>query len=203
MRLILIRHGQTASNVAQALDTAAPGAPLDETGMAQAQALVERLGAEGQDVDAVYSSTLLRARMTAGPLAQARGLQVAEHAGLSEISAGELEMRTDRDAQLAYRDVFFRWLSGDLAARVPGGEDARTALDRFDAVIEGARGAGTGKLVVVSHAAMLVTWLASRSANFDSALLSPVPLANTGVVTLENATGSSWRLRSWQGQRLE
>ncbi|MGB9035242.1 MAG: histidine phosphatase family protein, partial [Paeniglutamicibacter sp.] len=62
---------------------------------------------------------------------------------------------------------------------------------------------GTGKLVVVSHAAMLVTWLASRSANFDSKLLAPVPLANTGVVTLENATGSSWRLRSWQGRHLD
>lgn len=203
MRLILIRHGQTASNVAQALDTAAPGAPLDETGIAQAQALVERLGAEGQDVDAVYSSTLLRARMTAAPLATARGLEVAEHAGLTEISAGVLEMRADRDAQLAYRDVFFRWLSGDLSARVPGGEDARTALDRFDSVIEQARDAGTGKLVVVSHAAMLVTWLASRSANFDPKLLAPVPLANTGVVTLENATGSSWMLRSWQGRSLE
>ena len=81
MRLILIRHGQTASNLAQALDTAAPGAPLDETGMAQAEALVERLGAD--ELDAVFSSTLLRAKMTATPLAQARGLVVAEHVGLT------------------------------------------------------------------------------------------------------------------------
>ena len=142
MRLILNRHGQTASNLAQALDTAAPGAPLDETGLAQAEALVERLGTEGDDVDAVYSSTLLRAKMTAAPLARSRGLDVAEHAGLTEISAGELEMRNDPDAQLAYRDVFVRWLSGDLEAKIPGGEDGRSALERFDAVIEGARAEG-------------------------------------------------------------
>lgn len=203
MKLILIRHGQTASNLAQALDTAAPGAPLDETGLAQAEALVERLGTEGNDVEAVYSSTLLRAKMTAAPLARSRGLVVAEHAGLSEISAGELEMRNDPGAQLAYRDVFVRWLSGDLGAKIPGGEDGRSALERFDAVIEGAREEGAGKLVVVSHAAMLVIWLATRSTNFDSTLLSPLPLANTGVVTLETAAGATWRLRRWQDRHLD
>lgn len=196
MRLILIRHGQTASNVAQALDTAAPGAPLDETGLAQVRTLVQRLGAE--DVDAVFSSPLLRAKMTAAPLAKAYGLVLAEHAGLSEISAGELEMRNDTEAQLVYRDVFFRWLAGDLAAKVTGGEDAHTALDRFDTVIERARAAGTEKLVVVSHAAMLVTWLASRCSNFDPGLLRPTPLVNTGVVTLDAGTASRWKLLSWQ-----
>ncbi|MBV1778941.1 histidine phosphatase family protein [Paeniglutamicibacter sp. ABSL32-1] len=201
MRLILIRHGQTASNVAQALDTAAPGAPLDETGLAQVRELVKRLGAE--DVDAVFSSPLLRAKMTATPLAESRGLIMAEHAGLSEISAGELEMRNDPEAQLAYRDVFFRWLSGDLAAKVAGGEDAHTALERFNVVIEQARAAGTGKLVVVSHAAMLVTWLASRSTNFDPGLLRPTPLANTGVVTLDAAAKSRWTMRSWQDRHLD
>lgn len=200
MRLILIRHGQTASNVAQALDTAVPGAPLDETGLAQARALVQRLGAE--DLDAVFSSPLLRARMTAAPLAEAHGLMLAEHQGLSEISAGELEMRNDPEAQLAYRDVFFRWLAGDLAAKVAGGEDARTALDRFNTVIEQARAAGTGKLVVVSHAAMLVTWLASRCSNFDPSLLHPMPLVNTGVVTLEAGAKTRWTMRSWQDQRM-
>lgn len=200
MRLILIRHGQTASNVAQALDTAAPGAPLDATGLAQAKALARKLGAD--EVDAVFSSNLLRAKMTASPLALARGLEVVEHAGLTEISAGELEMRKDSDAQLAYREVFFKWLSGDLSAKVPGGEDALTALARFDAVIEQAREAGTGRLVVVSHAAMLVTWLSSRSTNFDASLLSPIPLANTGVVSLEADASSRWKLRSWQDRQL-
>lgn len=203
MRLILIRHGQTASNVAQALDTSAPGAPLDETGLAQAVNLVARLEAELGEIDAVYSSNLLRAKMTAAPLAAARGMRVVEHAGLTEISAGDLEMRNDRDAQLAYREVFFRWLSGDLTAKVPGGEDARTALERFDSVIEQARDAGTRKLVVVSHAAMLMTWLSARSSNFDPALLSPVPLANTGVVTLDVVTGPAWKLHSWQDRLLD
>ncbi|MGL3807792.1 histidine phosphatase family protein [Paeniglutamicibacter sp. R2-26] len=200
MRLLLIRHGETASNVAQALDTAAPGAPLNEVGLAQAESLALQLAEDR--LDAVYSSPLIRARMTATPLAAARGLMLAEHAGLSEISAGDLEMRTDAEAQLAYRDVFFRWLQGDLTAKIPGGEDGRTALDRFSAVIEQAGAEGTESLAVVSHAAMLMTWMASRNSNFDLSLLRQAPLRNTGVAVLESGPGGRWTVHSWQGRTL-
>ena len=39
MRLLLLRHGQTESNVIGALDTAVPGAPLNELGLRQAAAV--------------------------------------------------------------------------------------------------------------------------------------------------------------------
>ena len=186
--------------MAQALDTAAPGAPLNEVGLAQAESLALQLA--GDRLDAVYSSPLIRARMTATPLAAARGLLLGEHAGLSEISAGDLEMRTDAEAQLAYRDVFFRWLQGDLAAKIPGGEDGRTALDRFSAVIEQAGAEGTESLAVVSHAAMLMTWMASRNSNFDLSLLRHAPLRNTGVAVLESGPAGRWNVHSWQGRTL-
>lgn len=200
MRLLLIRHGETASNVVQALDTAAPGAPLNEVGVAQAEKLALILGKE--KLDAVYSSPLIRAKMTATPIVLPRGLILAEHAGLSEISAGELEMRTDLDAQLAYRDVFFKWLQGDLSAKIPGGEDGRTALDRFSAVVEQAQHDGVESLAVVSHGAMLMTWVARRKSNFDLSLLRDAPMQNTGVTVLESGSGDRWNIESWQGQKL-
>src|SRR5665647_3502119 len=39
MRLILVRHGQTSSNISRALDTAEPGPDLTDLGRAQAAAL--------------------------------------------------------------------------------------------------------------------------------------------------------------------
>ena len=57
MRLYLVRHGRTPSNVARLLDTAVPGADLDAVGLAQADTLVERLA--GHRVDAVYASDLV------------------------------------------------------------------------------------------------------------------------------------------------
>ena len=43
MRLLLIRHGQTPSNLKFLLDTAVPGAALTELGERQAAALPEAL----------------------------------------------------------------------------------------------------------------------------------------------------------------
>ena len=65
MRLILIRHGQTQSNVDHLLDTGHPGAPLTAEGRRQAATLVDRLAAE--PIEAIYSSDLTRARQTAEP----------------------------------------------------------------------------------------------------------------------------------------
>lgn len=200
MRLLLIRHGETASNVVQALDTAAPGAPLNEVGVAQAEKLALRLASES--LEAIYSSPLIRAKMTATPLVVERGLILGEHHGLSEISAGELEMRTDLEAQLAYRDVFFKWLQGDLTAKISGGEDGNTALERFSSVISQAKQDGIDSLAVVSHGAMLMTWLASRKSNFNPTMFRDAPMLNTGVAVLEAGLGDRWNVESWQGTKL-
>ncbi len=71
MRLYLIRHGQTPSNVIAALDTAAPGPGLTPEGVRQADAMATAFA--GVSLDRVYASSLRRAQLTAGPLARARG----------------------------------------------------------------------------------------------------------------------------------
>lgn len=200
MRLLLIRHGETASNVIQALDTAAPGALLNEVGVAQAEKLALSLADE--NMDAIYSSPLVRAKMTATPLVVSRGLILGEYGGLREISAGELEMRNDPEAQKAYMEVFFKWLQGDLNAKISGGEDGNTALERFSAVISQAKRDGLESLAVVSHGAMLMTWVASRKSNFDLTMLRKSPMQNTGVAVLESGLGDRWNVESWQGQKL-
>lgn len=63
MRLILIRHGQTPSNVAFLLDTAVPGPGLTDLGEKQAAALPQTLA--DVDIDLLYVSTLTRTQLTA------------------------------------------------------------------------------------------------------------------------------------------
>ena len=87
MRLYLVRHGRTSSNVDRLLDTASPGADLDDVGRAQATRLVERL--DGHHLEAVYASDLVRTQQTLAPLASARGLEMTILGGLREIQAGE------------------------------------------------------------------------------------------------------------------
>ena len=83
MQLLLIRH---ALPVHQQVDTGSADPELDPHGHLQAQALADGLAQES--IDAIYSSTMIRARQTAAPLATLRGLDVSLDAGLVEADSG-------------------------------------------------------------------------------------------------------------------
>lgn len=201
MKLLLIRHGQTPSNVIRALDTAAPGAPLDETGLLQAAGLVNRL--EHEEIGSLYASPLIRARMTAEPLATSRKLVLNERDGLRELAAGDLEMRTDKESLFAYYSVFMRWLAGDLDAQLPGGESGNAALRRFNAVIEELDSQDSGTAALVSHSAMLMIWTGAMARNVSADFIRSSPLPNTGVLALEGSMSKGWVVSNWDGTKLD
>ncbi|MFZ1411160.1 MAG: histidine phosphatase family protein [Micropruina sp.] len=190
MRLLLVRHGQTRSNVAMVLDTMHPGAGLDETGLEQAQALVERLAE--LPIDAIYVSDLPRTAQTATPLAVLRGLELTVLPGLREIQAGEDEMSPD---WLRYVSTLRAWWEGDPGAKIPGGEDAHQFLERFDAAIDQIVLAGHDHVVVVSHGAALRVWTEHRIPGFN-ALVGHQGLPNTTVIVAEGHPETGWSLVS-------
>jgi broad specificity phosphatase PhoE len=199
MRLLLLRHGQTASNVLGALDTAVPGAPLTPLGQSQAGAVP--VGLAGEGIDRIYASTLTRTLQTAKPIADALGIDVAVLDGLKEIQAGALEMKSDRRSIGEYVATIFAWARGDLTIRMPGGETGHQFFDRFDASIAAATEAG-GTALVVSHGAAIRTWVAARCELIDGSFASSHQLDNTGLVTIESghhAAGHdrAWRLVDW------
>jgi broad specificity phosphatase PhoE len=194
VRLILVRHGQTASNLVHALDTAVPGPPLTELGQQQAANLVPDLASEA--VDVIAASPLLRAQQTAAPLAAARRLPVRTLNGLQEIDAGELEMQTSPTAIKQYLDVAFAWASGDMDARVPGALSGREVLAAFDAAVRELETTASAA-IAVSHGAVIRAWAAARAANIDVTYVRTHPLANTGVVVLDGDGADGWRVLSW------
>lgn len=198
MRLYLVRHGQTASNVGGHLDTAVPGPRLNELGRQQAGLLVGSLG--GLPLEAIYASTQRRARETAAPLAAARRLGVVVRDGLREISAGELEMRNDEEAVRTYFTGFAAFASGDADARMPGGESGREVFERFDAVVQEICSSGVDSAAIVSHGAMLRTWSGWRCANLDTDFVLRNPLTNTGVIVVDGDPVSGWRANTWIGE---
>jgi broad specificity phosphatase PhoE len=202
MRLLLVRHGETPSNVDHLLDTAVPGPGLTPLGEAQAAALPEALADE--DIEAVYASTLLRTRLTAAPLAAARGLQVIVRDGIREVSAGDLEMLPGESAEgREYMRTIFAWAAGDTAARIPGGESGEEAMARYDAVVAEAAVSGAGTVALVSHGAAIRLWTSARADNVDVSFAAARPLGNTGVVVLEGSPSDGWKALSWEGATVE
>ncbi|GGU85506.1 isomerase [Streptomyces filipinensis] len=202
MRLLLVRHAETPSNVDHLLDTAVPGPGLTPLGEAQAAALPEALADE--DIEALYASTLLRTQLTAAPLAAARGLAVLVRDGIREVSAGDLEMLPGESPEgRRYMRTVFAWAAGDTTPRVPGAESGEEVLARYDAVIAEAAASGAGTVAMVSHGAAIRLWAAARAADVDVAFAAAHPLKNTGVVVVEGSPSDGWKALSWQGATVE
>lgn len=196
MRLLLVRHGQTISNVRHVIDTADPGAPLTDLGRQQAEALVGALADES--IDVVIASTLVRARQTATPIARARDLPLGVRDGIREIGAGDLEMRGDSAAAERYVTTILSWADGDLDPVMPGGGGGRDMLAAFDEVVAEVEASGAATAVLVSHGAAIVTWAVARAANVDTVFAVGNWLPNTGTVILEGS-GAHWLVECWSG----
>ncbi|SKA82826.1 probable phosphoglycerate mutase [Agreia bicolorata] len=194
---MLIRHGQTPSNIIGALDTAIPGPGLTELGLEQADAVPAGLVAE--PIGAIFASTQLRAQLTAAPLAEARGLTVEIRAGLREVDAGDLEMRNDTDAVRTYMETVIAWADGDVDRRMPGAESGVEVYARYDEVIAEAAATGFPAVAIVSHGAIIRSWVGARAENVSADFSAEHSLSNTGVVVLEGTPDSSWRALTWMG----
>lgn len=81
MNLLLIRHGMPVRIENE--DGAPADPPLSEGGRAQAAKLSSWLGSE--PIDAIYSSPMRRAVETAGPLAEALGIEIRLEPGVVEL----------------------------------------------------------------------------------------------------------------------
>ncbi len=118
--LILVRHGQTEWNRIERFRGRAD-VPLNETGLAQAEATGRRVAAEWQPA-AIYSSPLSRAAKTAEAIARHTGQVVQLHPGLADIDYGEWQGLTPEEARQRWPEMVAAWYETPHLARIPGGE---------------------------------------------------------------------------------
>jgi broad specificity phosphatase PhoE len=119
-RIILVRHGQTEWNRIERFRGRAD-IPLNETGLAQADATGQRVAAEWMPV-AVYSSPLSRAVRTAEAIAKHFDLPVQVHPGLADIDYGEWQGLTPEEARQRWPEQVDNWYIRPELACIPGGD---------------------------------------------------------------------------------
>src|SRR5580693_6169548 len=170
MTIVLVRHGETDGNAARVLQR--PDVPLNERGMGQADRLARRLCARG--FVAILCSDLVRARMTADPLAAGSGIAIEESPLLQERNFGDLR-------GMAYAALAEDPFGPDVAP--PNGEDwptfhARVA-DAF-AFIVSRRRSTNGALVVITHGLVCRAVVERHTQVADGAVV-PERFDNTSV----------------------
>ena len=117
---ILVRHGQTEWNRVERFRGRAD-VPLNETGLAQAEATGRRVAAEWRP-SAIYTSPLSRSVRTAEAIARHFGLEVQPHPGLADIDYGEWQGLTPDEARQRWPEEVAAWFNRPHLARIPGGE---------------------------------------------------------------------------------
>ncbi len=204
MRLHLIRHGQTPSNVLHALDTAVPGPGLTDLGRRQAAAIPAALAGAG--IEAVWASTMTRTQETAAPLAAALGADVRVVEGLQEVDAGDYEMRSGREAIIGYMGPIMAWASGDLDPQIPGARSGAETMGGYDDAIAQIAASGARVAAVFSHGACIRMWAAARVDGVSVELATDSWLDNTGAITLDSVDGPGghrrWTLVDWREEPL-
>ncbi|HEY6793514.1 MAG TPA: histidine phosphatase family protein [Kineosporiaceae bacterium] len=154
-RLLLWRHGRTASNAADRFQGQLD-VPLDDVGRVQVKDAAELLAERIADRPCrIISSDLSRAHETALALAGFAGIPVTLDARLREVSVGRWQGLLHGEVKDVDPDGFAAWLSGDDIA-VGGGERRSEAAARAaESIEEHARAMAGGVLVAASHGAAL------------------------------------------------
>jgi broad specificity phosphatase PhoE len=173
MTILLVRHGETTGNASRIVQRA--DVPLNERGIRQAEQLARRLFDHG--FVHIVCSDLLRARMTAAPLAARSGIAIEESPLLQERNFGDLR-------GVPYAELTEDPFGPDFAP--PNGEDwptfhARVA-DAFDFIVSRRRSVN-GALVVVTHG-LVCCALVERHARLPEGVVAPERFENTSVTVL-------------------
>ncbi|QGU01102.1 Glucosyl-3-phosphoglycerate phosphatase [Corynebacterium kalinowskii] len=221
-RIILLRHGQTYSNLQRILDTRPPGAELTDLGREQATTvgleLAELCGIGHGNfgrISTLISSIAIRAQQTAVHVAASLeraaslpkdSMHIDVRTGIHEISAGELQGAQGEEAAALYTDAFRGWLDGDADARLDSGENYLEVLERYQPVLESVV-ADLGEdedAIVVSHgAAIRVVSTHACGVDPDFAFGAYLPNCRFVILNPQDKPFGQWKVERWADSAVQ
>ncbi|MHB1315363.1 MAG: histidine phosphatase family protein [Christensenellales bacterium] len=130
----MIRHGETEWNL-QRRTQGITDTPLTERGLLQARLLSEAIKSK-YTPDAVYSSPLKRASLTALEVAKALSREVIYDERLREICFGLWEGMTFSELALKYPEEYKTWRENPQACKLSGAETITDVMNRGDSFLQ-------------------------------------------------------------------
>ena len=149
MRLILVRHGETAWNKEGRFQGQSL-VGLNQRGVTQARQAAKAL--LPMKPVALYSSPLPRTLMSAEEISRELSIAVVPLEGIKEVNLGEMEGITGQEMRSQYTQVYATWREDPSEVVFPGGESIRQLQERAWRAIEGIEKAHPEDVIVaVSH----------------------------------------------------
>ena len=117
---ILVRHGETASNVRNTF-RGRTDVPLNETGLAQAQAVAARI-TQGWHPAALYASPIKRAMQTAQIIGERCQLTPIPYQAIIDIDFGQWTGLPFDEVKQRWPEELDNWIAHPGETHIPGGE---------------------------------------------------------------------------------
>ena len=147
--LYLVRHCESEGNSCRRSQAQFDGI-VTRKGLRQADALAQRFA--DIPVTAVYSSDAYRSRMTAQPLADAKGLPVQLRTLLREYTIGIWEGMSIARSARQNPELYARWTATPYDHNIPGADQFSTVAERgCEAIQRLAKENPGGTVVAISH----------------------------------------------------
>jgi probable phosphoglycerate mutase len=190
--VVLVRHGETDWNV-QGRIQGHTDIPLNELGLAQAEATGRRLRGEG--FAGVYSSDLQRALRTALPAVEDGG-RIVREPRLRERHLGVLQGLNGEEALQRQAAAWKAFKSRDPQALLEGGESLGQFAQRAVDFVEEARRAHAGeRVLIVTHGGLLdAAYRHATGMRLDAPRDFPIYNASINVLSHDDA---GWHVESW------
>jgi alpha-ribazole phosphatase len=179
--ILLVRHGQTRSNITGAY-MGWTNEDLNDTGHSQANRLCSRLSK--QPVDLIYSSPLQRTCTTATILAEPHGLKAGTSDALIEIKLGDWEGLHMDEISQRWPELWKQWRADPSQISLPNGESFNQVNRRVRQFFEQMVASTQCKLAIIVTHDIVVKSIVShvlgapasiyRQFNIDNASISKV-----------------------------
>src|SRR5450432_783398 len=187
MRIFFVRHGESTANVERIFSNRLHPHPLSELGREQVARLAEQLRDRG--IVAVYSSPIPRAVESAEILSRALNVSNEISSALAEFDVGIYEGRPLDDGWREYVELEKSWMTGDLDAKISGGESCNEVRLRFKPfihqLIEKFRDRADASLLLVGHGGTFRHALPCVLSNVSSQFAMAHGLGNVEYVEAE------------------
>ncbi len=189
-RVILVRHGETTFNKTGIyygwLD-----APLDETGIRQAEALAKYL--KDVPIDVFIASPLQRAYVTTQKVAELHGMQIEyTDPRFREINFGDWEGKSAAEVQEKYPELNAMLLKKPWLVILPNGESLDDLANRASAALNDTVARYPGKTIFIGAHYIANTVMICRALGIGLEHVGQIRQNNTGINVLEYKDGA-WR----------
>lgn len=182
VRLYLIRHGRQNSPLCNV------DVPLDDAGVRQAELVAERL--KNYNIQALYSSNLIRAKQTAEIINRQLKLEHHIEEDLREISFGALEGLSDVEINERFGEFIIERRKARRDIPCPDGETGEQVYDRafpvLESIVKTAVDNNMENIAIVTHGGVIRSLIAGvLGADFAKKLCIGKDLENCSITQID------------------